>query len=388
MQRLSSLGRQLWIGAQLSAPPLLQRAIIAPLLANKESIRSLLRPFFDVYEFQGQNQAGTLTASYIGTNTSLRFLRKKLFEGDSTKTKVGQIPIWQIHKLAHLPDCDVVIIEAGKQLVNRLPWEKAMVLPSYVHMQVDIRGPWADVRKRFGKGALDDLRLTRKYGYTYRVTHSWQDFDQFYDEMYVPTMKDRHGEYNSPMSKSVAFAYFSRGILLLLEKHGKSIAGGISCPQQKMLKYVLMGILNADARLIKEGAIGALTNLSMQWANREGFETFNFLVTEPYLNSGIFQWKRKWGSRVTIPVSDNKRIWIKIRRHTSAVAQFLKENPAIIVDTDDALHGLIITDNPTDVRAEDKEEWQKKYATPGLNSLLIRSPADFIDAQELDQPKS
>jgi hypothetical protein len=387
--KLSDLSRLLWLRAKLGAPPLMQKAVISPLLARKETLRLVLNPFLQAYRLAGQNQAGSLAATYIGTESSVWYLRKNLFGEGSTKIRVGRVSAWQIDKMTALPDSDILIVEAGKWLVDKLPQQKAIVIPSYVHLLLDVQGPWEEVEShlRRRKSARSEMRLVHKYGYEYEISHREDDFQTFYRDMYLPSVKPRHKEFASPMSKELAYQHFRNGLLFLVKRNGQCVCGNLCRVQQKTLFLVLGGILNADERLMKEGALGATDYLNIRWASQNGFETVNFLVTEPFLGSGVFQYKRKWGSRVAIPSNEKKRIWLKVRRLTPAVAQFLKDNPAIVLGENDTLQGLIVTDDPASVSAEDKEEWQKKYATPGLDSLLIRSVADFIDVQELDEAK-
>jgi hypothetical protein len=70
-------------------------------------------------------------------------------------------------------------------------------------------------------------------------------------------------------------------------------------------------------------------------------------------------------------------IWIHIQHNTPAVSQFLKENPFIVVDEKDKLHGLIVVDDPHHVSVETKSEWEIHYVTPGLSSLVVRSVSRF-----------
>lgn len=90
---------------------------------------------------------------------------------------------------------------------------------------------------------------------------------------------------------------------------------------------------------------------------------------------GIFQYKRKWGAKV---VARNRRIWLKVQRNNPAVCQLLKDHPIITVDNKGHLHGLIVVNNSKEIEPSDEVELQKKYATPGLNSLLIRSLSDLV----------
>jgi hypothetical protein len=129
---------------------------------------------------------------------------------------------------------------------------------------------------------------------------------------------------------------------------------------------------------MKEGALGALSIFCIRWANQQGYKAVNFLGSVPYLKSGLFQSKRKWGGTITIPPHSHRRIWIKINRNTPAVSQFLRENPFVTVDDRGKLHGLIIVDDVNSITSEIEGQLQERYFTPGMESLLIRSIADSL----------
>jgi hypothetical protein len=141
---------------------------------------------------------------------------------------------------------------------------------------------------------------------------------------------------------------------------------------------MIMGVINGDQQLMKEGAVGALYSLRIQWANQQGYKAVNFLGSDPHLASGLFKYKRKWCATIKVPPHLHRQIWITIRRNTPAVSQFFKENPFVVVDKSGKLHGLIVVDDPHNVSAETRQEWEKRYATPGLSSLCVRSINDFV----------
>lgn len=378
MAKISKLAYNLWFQAQLGAPPFIQNLIISPLVELKEIFRIIKHPFFDIYRIQDQNQAGSLTATYFTTKEirASRQFRGIFFTENLSITPLGRVPIWNIHKEITSVDSDIIMVETDKRLVNRLPYQKAIVIPLQVLLQIDVRGSWDDVKNRFHKTVSHtELRLTQKHGYTYHLSYDPQEFEYFYHQMYLPTMEDRHGDLNLPLAKEDLIVYLKHGFLFLIKKAEQVVAGGLCYPQQKTLTLLVGGLLNADEELRRQGAMGAMRTLLIQWANQAGFETFNFGDSGPFLAGGIFQYKRKWGAKV---VARNRRIWLKVQRNNPAVCQLLKDHPIITVDKKGDLHGLIIVNNSREIDTSDEVELQKKYATPGLNSLLIRSMADLV----------
>jgi hypothetical protein len=271
----------------------------------------------------------------------------------------------------------MVIVGAARHLVCNLPRRRAIVLPEFIHHIVDVRGDWQDVCNRFHKDVRrNELRRVRKYRYEYELSHNGQDFREFYDQMYLPSMHARHGELASPMSVSEAYQYFRHGWLFQVKREGIWVSGGLCHPQQHILNACILGVRNADPELIHQRAISAIYYSAIHWANQHGYEAINLLGTEPYLRLGLFQHKRRWGATLSIPATLHRQIWIGVRCITPGVSQFLKENP-FVIEENGKLQGLVIVDDPHQVPAEVKQEWEDLYVTPGLSHLVIRSVRDF-----------
>jgi len=372
--------RDLWIKAQLKAPPSVQRAVIPRLHEAKEIVRLLARPYLPVYQLQGQGQGGPLAVTYIGLEFAKPFWKSFIFVEDPVEQRVGQIPCWRYDKVVDLSSGDILIVEATKHLIRKLPRQSAIVLPERVDHIVDVQGDWQDVRSRFRKSVRkNELRLIRKYGYEYDVSYASQDFEEFYHQMYLPTTRDRHGELSFPKSISEAYQYFRRGWLFRVKRDGDWVSGVVCHPLQGVLLARISGVKNADARLIHEGATAATYYAAIHWANQHRYKVVNFLGSGVRLSGGLFQHKRKWGATVSVSPNLHRQIWIRVRRITPAVSRFLKENSFIVVDKSGKLHGLIIVDEPHNVSAETRKEWEKRYVTPGLSSLLIRSVRNFAE---------
>ena len=383
--KVSEFALNLWIKVRLKAPPFMQRTLVLRLHEVKEAVRLLARPYLPVYQLQGQGCGGPLTVTYVGLGLSKPFLQDVIFAEKPAEQRVGRILFWRLDQLDNVAAGDIVVVEAVKRLIRRLPCQNAIVLPSYVHHILDVQGDWQDVQRRFHRSVRrHELRLIRKYGYKYDVSADRGDFEKFYHEMYLPTMDSRHGELSMPVPVSEAYQYFQHGYLFRVVRDGDWVSGSICHLQQDVLMGDLLGVKNADAQLIREGATVAAYYATIQWANQHGCGAVNFLGSGPYIATGRFQHKRKWGGAVSVPPHLHRQVWIRVRRSTPAVSQFLKQTPVIVVDQDGTLHGLITTDDPHNVPTETRKEWEKNYATPGLSDLIVRSPSYFTGEQGND----
>jgi len=381
MSELFELSRRLWIEAQLIAPPWLQRTAIEPVHQARRVLRLLYKPYFKVYQWQGQSQGGPLTVAFAGWADAGPFFQSFLFVEKPTEKVIGQVPVWRLDKLSDLPG-DLVIVEADERLVRRLSRQSALIMPPRIQFMLDVRGSWRDVELRVYRSVRrHEFRLIRKYGYEYEISHSDRDFRKFYSDMYLPTMLEKHQELASPLSMAEARLYFRHGLLTRVKRDGVWVSGGVSQPQRGIVNFKLLGVRNADEQLIHQGAQAAVYYASIHWANQKGFEAVNFEGCRSYM-MGLFKYKRKWGTSISIPAHQYEHIWIKIQRLTPAVRQFLQDNPCIIVDKEKKLYGLVVTDDLNNVTPEAEARWHKQYMAPGLNGIQIRSVTDFASARE------
>jgi hypothetical protein len=383
VSKTSELVHNWWVVAQLKAPSFAQRTVIPRLHEAKEVVRLLAKPYLPVCRMQGQAPGGPLTVTFVGLEFGLvytkPYLTRILFVKKPTERQVGRIPFWRYHELAALSSDDMIIVAAAKHLIGRLPRQNAIVLPELVDHVLDAQGSWEDIMRRFHKGVhRQELRLARKYDYRCEISYDDRAFATFYNDMYLPTMKSRHGALAFPMPVDEAHLYFQYGFLLFVTRNGQRVCGSICHVEQDTLQCVILGVLNADEQAMKEGALGALSILCIRWANQQGYKAVNLLGSLPYPKSGIFQSKRKWGGTITIPSHSHRQIWIKINRNTPAVSQFLRENPFVMVDNRGKLHGLIIVDDVDSITPEVEEQLNEQYFTPGMGGLLICSTADSL----------
>lgn len=377
MSKLVEWTRWMLLEAKLAAPPIVQRTVIPHLYEVKDILGLLIKPYLTTYQWRGRTEDGTLTVSFAGREFTRMSLKSSLFTEGPVEKMIGRVPLWSLDKLADSPS-DLIIVEAPRCLIRKLPRQSAIVLPRVVNHIVDVGGDWQDVRSRFRKNTRKYLlRLMRKYGYEYDVSHDCQEFEQFYHHMYVPTMRNSHGELCTLMTIQEAYRYFRHGWLFRVIRDGDWVSGMVCHSQQEVLFTDIIGVKNSDAQLMKEGAESAAYYAVFQWANQHKYKAVNMLWTRPYIKGGTFQHKRRWGAAISVPLDFHKQFWIKARHNTPPVSKFLIENPCVIVDENAELHGLIIVADPYSVSAETRQEWEKTCATPGLNSLLIRPVSDF-----------
>jgi hypothetical protein len=217
----------------------------------------------------------------------------------------------------------------------------------------------------------NEFRLIRKYKYQFEISRKNQDFEKFYSEMYLPTMLERHKELAAPESMENARVYFRHGLLFKVKREGDWISGGVCQLQRRMVNFKFQGVKDADRQLMRQASQSAVYFAVIHWANQMGFEAVNFEGCRSFM-TGLFYYKRKWGTSVSIPAHQYQRIWIKVRHLTPAVRRFFQDNPCIVMDKSENLYTLIVTEEAADITPKIEEKWMKQYMTPGLSGLQIR----------------
>jgi hypothetical protein len=249
-------------------------------------------------------------------------------------------------------------------------------LPVMMEMVLDVEREWQDIERGFHSSAQRELRNTHKSGYDYEVSRSGSDFEMFYHDMYVPSTETRHRDQAVIMPIQEAYQYFRHGALFLVTRDGKRVSGSVFHMGRDMVRFIIVGVMHGDQQLMKEGAVGALNCLRIQWANKEGYKAVDFGYCRPFVG-GLFRYKRKWGTAARAPSDLNQRIWIKLNHNTSAVYQFMKDNPCIFIGEEGQPHVLIVSDTTEAAEEENQAKLRKKFETPGLRGLLVRSMAEL-----------
>jgi hypothetical protein len=343
-----------------------------------------------VREWRGQGKGGPLTVTWIGLNYARPYLKSAMFAAEPEEIHRPPILTWHPDQVTSFPNSDIVVVADSERFVRRLPRRQAVVMPLFVNHILDIRGDWQDVKTRLrrSKGARKEFSWLERYDYTYEISHDDGDFEMYHSTMYLPTMRKRHGDAADPVSKDEARLHFRQGFLLLLKRDGRLVAGSLCRPHGELIKGITLGIADADEQLLKENVTGALYISVLRWANQAGFKAVDFLGVPPYPNMGVFQYKRKWGTTISIPPNSHKQFWFRFQRDTPAVRQFLKDNPCIIVDEKNELYVLIVVDDVDKITPEFEEQLCEHYFMPGLKGLLIHSATDLLVCSATDLPIS
>ena len=249
--------------------------------------------------------------------------------------------------------------------------------PRDVKQVVKITGSWEGVRKQFHRRKrqiANQLELSQEF--TCRISNDPKDFELFYHRMFVPHIKIQFGSYADIDSYEEMRKSFESGFLLLLMSEGRAVVGYLCSIQDGVMSHRRTGVLEGDERYIRSGAQTALSYFQIRLACERGLRAVNLMMSNPFLNDGVYRSKREWGAEVSAATEDahgESFLAYFIPRASEKIASFFERNPAIVWG-EKGLMGVVGTEGDGKLTEEMKKSLLKKYYAPGLQGLMKLTP--------------
>ena len=175
-----------------------------------------------------------------------------------------------------------------------------LTVPKYVRCLIDLRTPIDQLLCRHG--VKDDLRIARKKGYRFDILRDDASFDEFYQEMLVPTATVRHEDLAHISSPETLRRIFHRGHLLAAYQGDDWVGASLMVPRpDNSLDWANVGWRGGSERLMKDRLVSALLHEMIVRGKNEGFGTLDLGSCSPFVNDGPLNYKLKWGARMALP---------------------------------------------------------------------------------------
>ncbi|KWV31874.1 GNAT family N-acetyltransferase [Micromonospora rifamycinica] len=288
-----------------------------------------------------RSDLGGLSISYSGLPEGLAYTldfteQRRGADGERTAARrTAALRGRDLRSADRLPDADITILGTSAARARRMPADAALVLPMRVHFVVDFDDDAEVVLGRISKNERRRFRRNaRRHRWGSEIVRDAAWFDHFYEHYYSATMHNRHGARQRTESRESAYeCLFRTGRLFVLTEDGERIAGRLCHwnPATGVLTSRLVGVRDGADVHYANGVIKAMNVLFIEWAAANGVRQLDFQGTEPFLSKGTYQSKRLIGTRVVLPPNHfgGKRLWLRVRRDTPAVRDFLVANPFV-----------------------------------------------------------
>jgi GNAT acetyltransferase-like protein len=264
------------------------------------------------------------------------YLTQHIFAAPPAREVVGKFPWWTLRR--HLQSwhdrANLTLANVPRVVASRIAGREYLVVPEWVSMWLPVPRDVQELSRTSGS-LRDDLRIMRRNGLSHTVEPPLADIDRFYEQMYVPFVRQRHGATAFVRSLRHLRALSRRGGIVWIERAGQRIAGLSFQRRGRRLRMLSIGTLNGDYSLVKVGAMAALYVAALEYARTHGCSVVDSGGTRASLTDGVFRYKRKWGGAITPNSECFSAFLVHWGRWNHVVAEFL------------ARTGLVFTDGPS-----------------------------------------
>jgi hypothetical protein len=372
----------------------LPRALRKPLLPLAQAAFSNLRRAalilaqvrLTVFRLQGpeRSRGRPATVLVFGAEGSWPFVAELIFSRLEKKEELGRVLIGRLPRYLASQSIrpDIVIVHVDQIYRRHLRKRGFVHLPEWVSFRFDLSRPpeqtWKQARN---KNLQENLRRIRKHGYTSLVTHDPAQFEFFYREMYLPYIPRKYGDATEQVGPQFMRLFFESGLLLLVKKGDEIVSGSILIAGTAGAKAMVIGVREGNEKYRREGALAACYYFTTLWAWEQGYPSVDFGECRPFLDDGLFYFKKRWGMQLERYSHQHNTFSLTIASTTAAALDFLEANP-FIVQGRRGLEGRVLAGRDRVLTAGELNALLRSYLVPGLDRLVIVSPKGFDHALE------
>ncbi|NNG00361.1 MAG: hypothetical protein HKM93_13325 [Desulfobacteraceae bacterium] len=335
------------------------------------SFRKLLSRYrYSAWLLDGaEKQSGeNLRIFYVGAGTINKNYFTNLVFKNVTKDKyLGRF--WLSRPLGFIPKqaggCDLAVTDIEKWHLADSK-QPCFYVPCWVDGKVDIDETLRLAKKR--ESIKSDLRRIRKHGFTYDIERSREKFVEFYEQMYVPYIKNNFGNEAALHSLEGILSRVDDSELLMVMKGDTAVTAEVIVYRNNEPWLMCLGVLDGDRKHVKAGAINALYYYRLIHLKSKGFKEIDLGASRGFLGDGVLQYKKKWGIGLT-GMRENGFLIHRLAK-TAGTRAFLLSNP-FLLNGQEGFSSVCFVDGDKLPTEGQQKTMISRFAIPGINRLLI-----------------
>ena len=231
-------------------------------------------------------------------------------------------------------EIDAVLIKCDRFYAGFFEKQGFTIIPEWVRMTLDISEPFDSFITNLSRSAKEDIRKIKKLGYTYEISQDINKLNFFYNKMYVPYVSWRFPETDIRTNFYTMKYLFEQGNKLLFVKHkDEYIFGGLFLKNKDKVTATYAGITEGKFDHVKRGVIAASYYYLIQHSKESGANLVDLGSCRPFVNDGLFSYKRKWGAKIGKSGNECSEIYsFKQYSDNKGIKSFLTNNPFIYIE--------------------------------------------------------
>jgi len=269
---------------------------------------------------------------FLSNENSLSYFPDLVFSDDPKIKRIEKIHIWNVSKkLAGNPfDIDAVFIKCDRFYSGFLQKNEFNTFPEFISITLNISEPFEKIYNEFSKSAKEDIRKVKRYGYTYEISRDLDKLKLFYNHMYMPYTYSRHGKLAICANFFTIRHLFERGgKLMLIKLDNNYVFGSLFLIRKNTVIGTHAGIMDEQIDFFKKNISAASYYFSIIWAKENGAKFLDLGTCRPFINDGLFQYKKKWGGEIKKTNGTFEIFAFKSNQNSKGMQSFLEKNPFI-----------------------------------------------------------
>lgn len=293
-----------------------------------------MRKMHMVYASGTSKDGLSLRVAFMMSRQSRLEFQSQLFEdGNVTIEERNTCPSWQYPQkmLCAAEDVDLVLVEHSTLQRWEPPYGEWVTTAPRVRMVFEFQPgeTWGQVEHRLHQMAWN-IKLVKRAGYSFEISHEEADLAFFYDRMYSPYIHLRHKEMCVIEKPSTLKRKFDQGFLAFVcDTQGNRVAGELCKVHGDVCFGVVNGILDGDEQWLEKRALCAMYYFTIRWCYEHQYRRYDMGPCFPFENDGIYVHKKRWGftPSVELGMSTSWLLWAP--RPSQAAQNYMHARPFI-----------------------------------------------------------
>jgi hypothetical protein len=275
-----------------------------------------------------EGHPGTLLTA--GHEPWIRYLPNRFFSSEPARELLATASFRELPELLNRfgKDVDMNIVRVNRWSARKLFRHSYLTVPEWVGMKLAVPKD-LDQLIRSRSSIKRDMALVRRNRYQPVAVGSAAEFDLFYHSFYVPFLRERYGELAFIRNYHDLRRCLSAGGILWVQRDGKRVAAALFELKSRAFDLSVLGTMNGDYSLVREGALAALYFYVIKFAQDLGCTVVDMRGSRPSLLDGLLRYKNKWGASLYDMSSSYYDLLIGWNNPNQVVREFFTHTPLI-----------------------------------------------------------
>lgn len=298
-----------------------------------------------------------------------RDLLRRLFDNSWEKAETRRVFLPGVRRYGRRlpPGVAFCVLEIPEFWAGFMSGVFQIQLPEFVRQTLDLTGGLTAVKQRIQSSRRRSTfnQIVREKKFSYRLGTTAQDIENFYHHMYVPHVQEQFGS-AAWMSTLERMKSRADAQIFYVNDGTRDVAGELIAIRNGTLFRFNNGVVSGHTSQGWQDVGNALYAQAILFGIEMGLQKMDMGLSRPFLNDGVYLYKRSWGAGVELDPLANATLYLANPHNSEAARQFMEMTPMAVFSGE----GLVAQwHTASDLEEIDWSQADKAYRSPGLKGL-------------------